>query len=96
MRSRNIGIIINTRQPAEHDIPYGAQAWAAIEQLQEMRIGVFYTGGHHRKLAIFDRKVLWEGSLNILSRYDSCEVMRRIESSELAEQMIKFVRLDRF
>lgn len=41
-------------------------------------------------------KVLWEGSLNILSQHDSCEVMRRIHSERLANEMIKFIGINRF
>jgi hypothetical protein len=92
MRSRNVRIIVNTRHPAEHD----AQAWRAIQQMQAMGIMVLFTGGHHRKLAILDGRVLWEGSLNILSQYDSCEIMRRIESKILAQQMLQFIQLRKF
>src|SRR5688572_5923466 len=38
MRSRNIRIVVNTRHPTEHDAPYDTQAWAAIEQMQEIGI----------------------------------------------------------
>ncbi len=54
------------------------------------------SGNHHRKLAIIDRKILWEGSLNILSQVRSREIMRRIEGKELAIQMFKFLRLEKF
>src|SRR6266702_3318225 len=89
MRSRQVKITINTRHPAEHEAPYDSQAWWAIEQMQDMGIEILFTGGHHRKLAIFDKRVLWEGSLNALSQYDSCEVMRRIESEELTRTHLK-------
>jgi hypothetical protein len=55
---------------------------------------VLYTAGHHRKLAILDRSILWEGSLNILSQNSSSEIMRRIQSAELAWQMAHFTKLD--
>ena len=51
------------------------------------------TYGHHRKLAIIDRSILYEGSLNILSQNDSLEIMQRIEPEELARQMIDFMWL---
>lgn len=34
--------------------------------------------------------------MNTLSQNDSCEIMRRVESEELAQQMVDFVTLDRF
>jgi hypothetical protein len=96
MRSRGVKIIVNTRHPAEHDAPFAAQAEGAIERLQVIGVQVLFTGAHHRKIAILDRKIIWEGSLNILSQNDSCEIMRRIESEQLATQMLKFIKLGKF
>jgi hypothetical protein len=96
MRSRNVRVIINTRHPSEHNTPYDSQAWIVIESMQQIGIEVLFTGNHHRKLAIFDRQLLWEGSLNILSQSDSCELMRRIDSNGLAEQMLSFTKLNHY
>ncbi len=96
MRSRQVRITINTKHPSEHEAPFDAQAWGAIERMQDMGIQVLFTGGHHRKLAIIDKEVLWEGSLNILSQNQSCEVMRRIASPGMAMQMVQFIKLDKF
>lgn len=54
------------------------------------------TDNHHRKLAIIDRKIVWEGSLNIPSQSNSREIMRRIEGKEIAEDAFNFLRFDRF
>lgn len=93
---RGVRVMINTRGPQEHEEYLRFEAQKNIPLLQDIGVRVLYTGGHHRKLAIFDKRVLWEGSLNILSQNDSCEVMRRIESEELAMQMLHFVQLDKF
>jgi phosphatidylserine/phosphatidylglycerophosphate/cardiolipin synthase-like enzyme len=47
----------------------------------------------HRKLAIIDQQILWEGSLNILSQVLSKEIMRRTNSVELACQMASFTKI---
>jgi hypothetical protein len=96
MRSRGIRIVLNTRHPREHTAPYDTQAWLAIDTLQSLGVEVLFTGGHHRKLAIIDRTILWEGSLNILSQNDSCEIMRRSKSAALATQIIKFTGINKF
>lgn len=96
MISRGIGITINTKSPDECEMPFSLNAEKAIEKLQAMGVQVLFTGGHHRKLAILDRKILWEGSLNILSQNDSCEIMRRVASEQLAIQMIQFTGLNRW
>lgn len=93
MVNRGVQVTINTKHPQEQEDHMCAEAKACIVLLQNIGAEVLFTGGHHRKLAVFDRAVLWEGSLNILSQNDSCEVMRRIESADLAEQMLRFTKL---
>lgn len=87
----NVRIVINTKPPGECEAGLSLQAEQRIEALLELNVQVIVTGGHHRKLAIIDRNLLYEGSLNILSRHDSCEVMRRIESKPIAMEMINFI-----
>ena len=90
---RGVRILINTRNPESHETIMQEQTINDINMLQSLGIRVLYTSNHHRKLAIIDHGILWEGSLNILSQNDSCEVMRRMDSPELVEQMIKFTAL---
>lgn len=89
LRRRGIPVTVNTRCPDEHDGEYVGQASDGIRAMQELGVRVLYTVKHHRKLAVID-DVLWEGSLNILSQNNSCEIMRRIASSVLVEEMLRF------
>ena len=94
---KGIKIYIITRDPSEHTNGYKIQSEEAIRWCEEQGIQVLLcTGNHHRKLAILDRKVLWEGSLNILSQTKSREIMRRIDNKALTEDMFEFLRFKRF
>ena len=94
LRLRGVRIVINTKHPDEHEDEYlHYEAQRSVADLHDLGVVVLYTGGHHRKLAILDRRILFEGSLNILSQNDSCEIMRRVESETLAQQMIQFTKL---
>lgn len=96
LKSRRVKIIVNTRDPLNCDAEHMRdEALGVISELQHLGVQVLYTDNHHRKLAILDRQILWEGSLNILSQNDSCEVMRRIESTHLAWQMARFIGIDK-
>lgn len=64
--------------------------------MQEIGVTVFYTVGHHRKLAVIDQEIFYEGSLNILSFSDSCEIMRRVVSSTEAMKLLKFIGLKNY
>lgn len=93
--SRGIKVHIVTRDPIDHEDDY-MRHQATNEILYSKELGVKITllkGFHHRKLAIIDRKTLWEGSLNILSYSKSQEVMRRIEDESTAKQMLTFLKV---
>lgn len=93
-KSKRIRVAVNTRDPNEHNDTMRTDALKAISQLQHLGIQVIFTKGHHRKVAIIDRKILYEGSLNILSQNNSREFMRRIGSRTIAWQLIRFAKLD--
>ena len=91
---KGVRVRINTRNPRHHERELQIQAWQSIKQLRRVGVKVkFYDDMRHRKLAVIDRVILWEGSLNILSQSYSKEVMRRTESRELADQMIRFTHI---
>lgn len=95
--SQGVKIYIMTRDPKEHSETMEVQSEYAISCFERIGVQVLLCmGNHHRKLAILDREVLWEGSLNILSQNYSREIMRRIESKELALEMFDFLKLQKF
>ena len=96
LRKRGVSVVINTRHPDEHAEEYRLQATTAITLLQELGVTVLFTVKHHRKIAIIDREIFYEGSLNILSYYDSCEIMRRTVSASEAEALIHFIGLNKY
>lgn len=94
---KKINIYIFTRDPKEQNESMEPQSENVIKWCEKIGIQVLLcTGNHHRKLAILDRKILWEGSLNILSQTQSREIMRRIEDEKITMQMFNFLHLDKF
>jgi len=95
--SKGIKVYIITRDPNDHSNGYEVQSESEIEALESLGIQVFLcTGNHHRKLAIIDRKIVWEGSLNILSQMHSREIMRRLDGGGFAGDMFKFLNFGRY
>ncbi len=94
---RKVKVYVFTRHPDEHDLGMKQQAESAIRRFEAMGVQVLITTDyHHRKIAILDRNVLWEGSLNILSQTCSREIMRRIDSDSLSKEMFEYLKLNRF
>lgn len=94
---RKVKVYVITRDPQEHDLSMKLQAEEEIRNFETIGVQVLITlGNHHRKLAIIDRKILWEGSLNILSQSYSREIMRRITGTKPAKEMFSFLKLEKF
>ncbi len=92
---RGIYLRVNTRDPKHHDKLLEIQAWKAIKVLRKARVKVYICSDmRHRKLAIIDNTILWDGSLNIMSQSNSKEIMRRTRSEALCKQMIQFTKLN--
>ena len=90
--NRKVKIYIVTRNPLEHEGKYIFESELEIQRFENSGIQVLLCkGNHHRKLAIIDRQILWEGSLNILSQLNSSEIMRRINSYTITLDMIRFL-----
>jgi phosphatidylserine/phosphatidylglycerophosphate/cardiolipin synthase-like enzyme len=93
--ARYIMVKLITRDPVDHDNEFMRdQSTNEILQCKELGVNVSLSKGHHhRKLAIIDSNILWEGSLNILSFSNSREIMRRIESKKYVREMQNFLKL---
>ena len=95
--ARGVKVYIVTRDPREHTDGYEDQSEVEIQEFEAVGIQVLLcTGNHHRKLAIIDRNILWEGSLNILSQAKSREFMRRLEDGGFAVDLFNFIGYEKY
>lgn len=96
LRKRNIEIFIFTRPIDEYETIFQPQIECALKRYEELGVCVYYLAGSiHEKIAIIDRQILWEGSLNILSQRTSKEVMRRTDNNDQAMQMMSYLGLNK-
>lgn len=95
--NKGIKVYVMTRDSKEHEESMEYQSEEMISVFERIGVQVLLcAGNHHRKLAILDRKILWEGSLNILSQTKSREIMRRIDSKEITLDTFNFLKLAKF
>lgn len=95
--AKGVKIYVITRHPHEHEGDYQFQSEKAISYFEQIGVHpLLCLGNHHRKLAIVDREILWEGSLNILSQIHSREIMRRINSKDAAIEMFQFINYKKY
>lgn len=93
---RNIDIFIFTRPIEEYEDIIRPQIECALKRFNGMGVSIFYPGRYiHQKVAIIDREILWDGSLNILSHRASNEIMRRTSDANAATQIISYIGLNK-
>ncbi len=63
----------------------------ALDLLMSKGIKVVFKSGIHQKFAIMDQKIVWYGSINLLSFGNSQESIMRIVSSNIANELIKSI-----
>lgn len=93
--TKGIKLTVYTRPVAE--LPQrnmALEADAVISQLQSIGVIVEQRSKIDQKIAIFDNRICWEGSLNLLCDNDRPENMRRLEGSAIAQEVRKNLRLD--
>jgi hypothetical protein len=73
------------KPPGELGGAPGDQVAEVVEELRALGIAVDLRARMHQKIAILDGRVLWHGSLNILSHRDADESMLRIEGAAACE-----------
>jgi len=96
LRHRNVEIFIFTRPTSEYDSLFQPQIECALKRYEDQGVNIFYLEGSiHEKLAIIDREILWEGSLNILSQRTSREMMRRTKNDDSAVQVMSYLGLNK-
>lgn len=95
LKAAGVRVIVNTKDPEDLEGYMQLESRKALSMLMHIGVQIIYTKNHHRKIAVLDRNITWEGSLNILSQNNSCEIMRRTESTPHAWQLVRFTGIDK-
>lgn len=89
--ARGVRVRVLTRPPEEPGGGTTDEVRELVRGLRNLGVAVDLRARMHEKIAIFDGRILWHGSLNILSHRDTHESMLRIESEAACSQIARFV-----
>ncbi len=92
--NRGVKVRIFTQPIKRQTGKLAIDAAKVVEQMQKIGVDVIERERVHQKVAIIDRKIAWEGSLNILSHRDTHEQMRRLPYVKAVNELIRFCELD--
>ena len=89
---KNVEVTVVTR-PSENFQNKDLTAWTeATKQIEIAGIHLVFKSNIHQKFAILDQKIIWYGSINLLSYGSAEESMMRIESNKIAYELIGSVK----
>ena len=89
--ARGVRVRLLTRPPEEFGGGGTDEVAELVRALREFGVAVDLRARMHEKIAILDGRILWHGSLNVLSHRDTHESMLRLESPAACGQLARFV-----
>ncbi len=89
--ARGVRVRILTKPPGEFGGGGTDEVTELVHGLRALGVAVDLRARMHEKIAILDGRILWHGSLNILSHRDTHESMLRIDSPAACQQLSRFV-----
>lgn len=89
--ARGARVRILTRPPEAFGGGSTEEVSELVHALRGLGVTVDLRARMHEKIVIVDRRILWHGSLNVLSHRDTQESMLRLESPAACDQLGRFV-----
>lgn len=81
----------NTRLRKDFKPKDHATIQRTLDLLTNCGASVVFKSNIHQKFAVMDQKVVWYGSINLLSYGSAQESIMRIESANIANELVKSI-----
>ena len=89
--SNNVKVIILTRPPEDYREKDRLLLKHALDILKKEGINLLFKSNIHQKFAVIDQRIVWYGSINLLSFGSAEESIMRLESSNIANELLKSI-----
>lgn len=90
--SKNVRVIVVTRPPDDPSPKNQSALHEHLDLLKTAGAHMVFKANIHQKFAIMDHRLVWYGSINLLSFGHSEESMMRLESPNIAFELIKSIQ----
>ena len=90
-QERQVKVMVVTRPPADYKDKDRPALEGVLDVLQKAGVQVMYKSNFHQKFAVLDQRIVWYGSINLLSFGSAEESMMRLTSPNIAYELIKDV-----
>jgi superfamily II DNA or RNA helicase len=87
-----VKVVVVARPPEDFKDKDLTSLQTTIELLKSSGIVVVFKSNIHQKFAVVDQKIIWYGSINLLSFGSAEESIMRLESSNIANELIRSIK----
>ncbi len=88
---KNIRVIVVTRPKEDFPQKDRAAMQRTLDLLTDNGVSVVFKSNIHQKFAVMDQKIVWYGSINLLSYGSAQESIMRIDSANIANELMKSI-----
>ena len=88
---KKVRVLIVTRPKEDFKPKDHATIQSTLDLLTDNGASVVFKSNIHQKFAVMDQKIVWYGSINLLSYGSAQESIMRIESSNIANELVKSI-----
>lgn len=88
---KKVKVVVVTRPKEDFKGKNLAGLVEALERLKKEKISLVFRSNIHQKFAVMDQKLVWYGSIDLLSFGSSEESIMRLESPNVAHELIKYI-----
>ena len=87
--AKKVSVVVVTRPINAYKEKDRAVLEETFASLQNAGVRLLFKANIHQKFAVIDRKIVWYGSINLLSYGSAQESIMRLASSNIAQELIK-------
>lgn len=88
-RNHGVETIVMTRLPEDFKEKDAAALRETLNLLNNAGVRVMFRSNIHQKFAVIDQRIVWYGSINLMSYGDAEESIMRLDSPNIANELIK-------
>ncbi|HEX9059652.1 MAG TPA: phospholipase D-like domain-containing protein [Clostridia bacterium] len=89
--SKKVKVIIITRPLEDFQSKDITLLQEVLKKLEASGISLAFKSNIHQKFAVVDQKIVWYGSINLMSFGSAEESIMRLESHNIANELIKSI-----
>lgn len=89
--ANKVKVIVVTRPAEDFEGRDIASLNEALDLLRSIGVSIVFKSNIHQKFAVMDQKIVWYGSINLLSYGSAEESIMRLESPNIAYELIKSI-----